>query len=260
MLKEIYTAAMGMIPQQTRLEVAANNLANSQTAGYKRQGVFERNLIDARNIFYNTVGDAEQQDAPVGAYIDYSNGSFESTGNVLDLAIENDKSFFVTEDNDGKRFLTRSGHFLLSSDGSIVTTDGKKLLGSAGAITVKDQLLLDPDNIEDTKNIEIKITETGEVFANDTPIDQLLVARVENPETLEHISNATFIARQNTSVEFVPQDEIQVRQGWLENSNVNIIKEMVSMIELQRMFEAGTKVIQTNDSTLDTSIKMGRYY
>jgi flagellar basal-body rod protein FlgG len=260
MLKELYTAAMGMIPQQTRLEVIANNMANANTVGYKRQSVFERNFIDARQIFSGVPGEADGNDPPSGVYIDYAQGAFDKTDNPLDVAIENENGFFIVEDADGKQFLTRAGHFTLSADGSIVTTDGKKLLGDGGPIVLKDRFLFGQANFTDSKAIDIKITPSGEVFANDTQVGTISIAKVDNQETLEHISNADFIVREDTDMSFVPFDDVRVRQGWLENSNVNIVDEMVAMIELQRMFEAGTKVIQTNDSTLDSSIRLGKFY
>jgi flagellar basal-body rod protein FlgF len=260
MLKELYTAAMGMIPQQTRLEVNANNMANANTIGYKRQSIFERNLIDAQQIFSGTPGQADQKDPPTGAYIDYTQGAMDKTDNPLDLAIDNPDGFFVVQDDEGKQFLTKAGHFTLSNDGAIVTMDGKKLLGEGGTIFIKDKSLFDQANYSDSKSIDIKINCNGEVFANDKQVGNITIAKVENPDTIEHISNADFIARKDTIIDILPSDEVQIRQGWLENSNVNIVNEMVAMIELQRMFEMGTKVIQTNDSTLDSSIRIGRYY
>jgi len=90
MIKELYTAAMGMIPQQTRLEVIANNMANANTTGFKRDSVFERNLIDAKANLWNTPGDAEDDDPPIGKYTDFSSGSMQQTYNPLDIALNGD--------------------------------------------------------------------------------------------------------------------------------------------------------------------------
>jgi flagellar basal body rod protein FlgG len=260
MLKELYTAAMGMMPQQTRLEVIANNMANASTVGYKRQSVFERNLISAQSAFNNVVGDVEQDDPPIGSYIDYSRGAFEKTDNPLDLAIDNDNAFFVVEDDIGNQFLTRAGHFTLAEDGTLITTDGKKLIGEGGVINVKENFLLKPDYDVSAESVQVRITENGEVFANETQVGTVKLVTVENPDTIRQISNANFAVTDDTVTNEVPMEEAHIKQGFIENSNVNIISEMVAMIELQRLFEAGTKVIQTNDSTIDTSIKIGKYY
>ncbi len=259
MLKEIYTAAMGMVPQQTRLEVIANNMANAGTAGFKRQSVFERNLIDARANLYNVPGDVEQNDPPIGSYTDFSAGAFTQTNNPLDIAIDGD-GLFAVQDDEGKLYYTRSGRFRMSADGTIITMDGKTLMGIGGPLNVQGEFLSRPMITGDSKSVDIRIDLSGEVFANDYSIGNLLIGRAINPQSLQRVSKTSFIPTINTEIEYVPLEEITVKQGWLENSNVDIIREMVSMIELQRMFEAGSKVIKTNESTLDDSIRMGRYY
>lgn len=260
MLKELYTSALSMLNQQTKLEVLANNLANANTTAYKRQSVFERYLIDSRANFFNVPGDVEQDDPPVGFYIDFSKGAFEQTHNPLDIAIENENGFFIVEDEQGKQYLTRAGRFELSTDGTIITKDGKKLIGDTGPLVIRDMFFLEKNNIVDTQKVEIKITEDGEVFANETSIGSIKIVKVENLNSLKALQNSLFAFDEDTNYEILNDDEVILRQGWVENSNVNIIKEMVAMIELQRLFEAGTKVIQTNDNTLDHSIRIGRYY
>lgn len=259
MLKEIYTAAMGMLTQQTRLEVIANNMANASTIGFKRESVFERNLIDARANFYNVPGDVERNDPPVGSYTDFSAGAFTKTGNPLDVAIDGN-GLFTIQDDEGKIYYTRSGKFKLSTDGTIITMDGKILMGLSGPLNVQAEYLSEPMITGETRSVDIRISESGEVFANDYDIGSLMIAKINNPETLQRVSNANFIPTEDSDIEYILLEEIAVKQGWLENSNVDIIREMVAMIELQRMFEAGSKVIKTNESTLDDSIRMGRYY
>jgi flagellar basal body rod protein FlgG len=259
MLKELFTAALGMQNQQTRLEVTANNIANSSTAGFKRASVFERNLIDARANFYNTPGDVEQNDPPVGSYYDLQNGAMQQTDNPLDIALEN-KGFFLLEDGEGKQFLSRAGNFRLSEDGTIIAMDGKKLMGENGPISIGNEFLQSPQITNDDKAINLRIALNGEVYANDSEIGKIMVVEVNNPESLQRISNSDFIATWTTQPNYVESEQVRIRQGWIESSNVDIVGEMVEMIELQRMFEAGSKVIETNNGTLDESIAMGRYY
>jgi len=260
MLKELYTAALGMLPQQTRLEVMSNNLANASTSGYKRDSVFERNMIDARAHFYNVKGDAEQDDPPHGSYTDFNNGAMENTENVLDVAIDG-KGFFVLQDEEGKQFLSRNGNFRLSKDGNVVATDGKYLMGQEGILNVFSEYFTPSGNQDGARSVNIKINENGEMFANEMSVGNLLIADVENPNDLEKVSASTFIvAGDNAGLSYIAQDEVMVRQGWLESSNVDVVSEMVQMIELQRMFEAGSKVIHTNNATLENSIRLGKYY
>jgi flagellar basal-body rod protein FlgF len=258
MLKELYTAAIGMMPQQTRLEVIANNMANASTTGFKRDSVFERNLLDAKANMWNVPGDAEQDDPPIGTYVDYNQGAFEQTSNPLDLAIQ-DAGFFVVHDEEGKEFLTRDGHFKISEDGNLTAMDGKLLIGENGPINVTNEFLDNQNERGEQKATDIKINENGEVFANNKMIDKLLIANVYHTEKLQKISSADFVSTVDNNIYYLKPENTKIKQGWLESSNVNIISEMVQMIELQRGFEANSKVIHTNDGTLDNSIRMGRY-
>lgn len=260
MIREIYTAAMGMMPQQTRLEVIANNMANANTVGFKRSSVFERNLIEAKGIFFNVPGDVEQNDPPSGSYIDYSNGAYEQTGNKLDLAIQNQTQFFVLENEHGDQVFTKAGRFQLGVDGTIITMDGNKLMGTNGVLTIPNKYLADNFNTRNAQSVEIRISDTGEVFVNEKEIGAILIANVDNIDSLQNISKSNFIATKDAFIDYVPQDEVSLRQGWLEGSNVDIISEMVNMIELQRMYEAGSKVIHTNNETLTKSIAVGKYF
>jgi len=259
MLKEFFTAALGMQNQQTRLEVIANNIANSNTVGFKRANVFERNLIDARANFYNVKGDVEQNDPAIGSYYDFSNGAFQKTDNPMDLAIDGE-GFFLVEDQEGKQFLTRNGEFRLSEDGTFVRNDGKMLIGEEGPIKISSEFFSNPTITQDGKGINLRIAQTGEVFLNDAQIGKIVLVVPEDKVELQRISNGEFIITGISDIKYLDFDQVKVRQGWLENSNVDVVSEMVQMIELQRMFEAGSKVIQTNDSTLDRSIALGRYF
>lgn len=260
MLKELYTAAMGMLPQQTRMEVIANNMANASTTGFKRSSVFERNLIDAKSNFYNVPGDAEQNDPPTGEYTDYSQGSYEQTNNPLDVAIETQNGFFLVQDLDGNSFLTRSGNFKLSDEGYIVTYDGKNLMGNDQTpLRISKEIYNSELSAETSKSLNINIDGSGRLSVNEKSLGAIQLVNVSNLESLEQISSTDFIVRSDTDLEYLTPEETAVRQGWIEDSNVSIVNEMVAMIELQRMFEAGSKVIQTNDGTLDRSIRLGTY-
>ena len=258
MLKELYTAALGMVPQQTRLEVLSNNIANANTVGFKRESAFERSLISAQANLNNVKGDVESEDTPTDTYTDFGQGAAERTGNQFDFAIDNKKGYFTLEDSEGKQYFSRAGHFTLGQDGKIETADGLALMGENGPIYVNQQKFL-PGQMDDTKAILLRVQETGEVFANEQTVGRIQLTDIENPQTLVRETGAHFSATDNTVMNPVPIEEASIRQGYVENSNVNIIKEMVEMIELQRMFEMGQKVITTNDGTLDRSIEIGRF-
>ncbi len=258
MLKELYTAALGMLPQQTRLELTANNIANANTVGFKRSGIFEQSLIEARENLFNVRGDAETEDLPIRQYIDFRTGALQKTGNPLDLALDGNDTFFVVADADGTEHLTRAGHFSLDERGFIVTSDGKMLLSDSGPIRIELPPLGDTTN-RDTLVRQIQISPQGELQLNGQFLAQLRVVRVDNPQSLQRSSATCFLPTDDTILSERAPHDILLQQGYLEASNVNIISEMVTMIQLQRMFELGQKVIQTNDGTLDRSIDIGRF-
>jgi flagellar basal-body rod protein FlgG len=252
-----------MVPQQSRLEALTNNIANANTAGFKRISVFERSLIDVRENLNNIRGDVEQDDTPSTSYTDFRRGAAERTGNPFDFAIDSEKGFFVLHDQNGNQFYTRSGHFQLGQDGKLETADGLTLMGDNGPIMVQQQGGISnsggDQSYTDTRSLNVVMRESGDVFVNEQLVGRVQLMDIRNPETLKRETGAHFSATDKTEYEPVPMEQTRLKQGYLEQSNVNIIKEMVEMIELQRLFELGQKVITTNDSTLDKSIDLSRY-
>lgn len=259
MLKEIYTAAIGMVPQQTKLEVTANNIANANTIGFKKQGVFERDLLEASQNMNNIEGDAEQFDAPIGVYTNFEKGAYQKTGAPLDFALDTPDAYFVVKDSENKKFYTRSGHFTINAKGDLVNNDGKVLEGKDGTLNLYKEFFFNPSDISDSKSLDIRLSKSGELFSKQKFIGSLEIITVENPQTLKREMNSYFLPGDQTQSKSAPLDSIIVKQGWLESSNVDIVKEMVQMIELQRMFDMGSKVIHSNNETLDQTMKVGRF-
>lgn len=260
MIKELFVGAIGMIPQQTKLEIVANNIANANTIGYKKDSTFENEIVKAQNEFQTFIDTNKVGLKRIGRYTDFSKGGFEQTGNPLDIAIENPNAFFLLEDSEGNQYLTRAGKFNLNKDGSIVARDGKYLLGENGIINLYRELFISSSIIENNITPLIKITRNGEVFVNQALVGKIQLVEVENPETLERLDGAHFRISDESRIHFLAFDNVAIRQGWLEGSNVNIIDELIKMIELQRQFDLGAKVVQTNDNLLDQSVKISRVY
>ncbi len=260
MLREFYTAALGMLPQQTRLETIANNLANANTIGYKRKEVFERNLIDAKSVFFNVQEDVERNDPPIGSYIDFSPGAYRKTGSKLDFALGGKNLFFSYLDDQGAEVYSKAASLKLDSDGFLVSPDGKKILGENGPINLSEFFPTSSDSLNDERNLEISVSKKGEIFADGKEIGKLKIVKVQDLNVLENLSNSDFFSTVPEVVEEANRSEIDVRQGWLESSNVNPVQEMIKMIELTRQFEAGSKTITINDDTLNYSLQIGRFY
>ncbi len=250
----LWAAKSGLDAQQSRMAVISNNLANVNTAGFKRdRAVFEDLLYQkVRQPGGQTAQDAE---LPSGLAIGtgvrlaatqkiHSQGGLQVTENALDLAIEG-RGFFEVQMPDGGIGYTRDGSFQLSAEGQMVNANGYAL---AAGITV-------PANAT-----SITIGRDGTVsaqLAGSTALSQLgtiQLADFVNPSGLEPVGTNLFreSAASGAAIQGTPgQAGIgQLMQGSIESSNVNIVEELISMIETQRAYELNSKAISTTDGML----------
>lgn len=229
MIKGIATAASGMLPSLKRQEVIANNLANAQTAGFKRDRLFVERLNEAQEAMVQGAQDwgATNQ---VGLVIDFAPGSLNRTGNAMDVAISGD-GFFAVQTPDGERY-TRNGHFSVDTDGTLQSVDGHAVLGDNGVIRLPAG--------------EVTINTDGQISVDGRLVDTLRIVRFDDPRVLVRGGSTIFEIGIPT---VAPQDDNQsaIRQGFLEHSNVNTIEEMVNMITTFRFYEADQKAIQMQD-------------
>ncbi len=166
---------------------------------------------------------------------DFSNGNLLKTGNPLDLAI-NGEGFFVLEDN---RY-TRNGNFKISNDGYLVTQDGMKVLGSGGPVLVQGK--------------KIDISALGEVFVDDISVGEIKIVDFSDKGNLRKLNGGLFAAAEPGE-----EKKSHISQGYLETSNVEVVKEMVQMLTFLREFEAYQKMIQAFDEASGKTInEMGR--
>jgi flagellar basal-body rod protein FlgF len=240
MIKGIYSAASGMVPRMLKQETISNNLANVNTPGYKRESVFLRQLNAAEAKAGKT--ESEWQTPMIDKiYTDFSEGSLEYTGEPLNFAIDGD-GFFVVETAQGEAY-TRSGNFRINPDGILVTSDGLPVLSDNGQI--------------DASQGELTIDIDGTIRIEGDEFGKLRLVDFEKPYQLEKMSAGVYqpLPDANRSeLEFT-----YIRQGYLEKSNVDIIKEMVDMIASYRNYESDQKAIQILDSTVDKAVnQVGR--
>lgn len=241
MLKGIAAAASGMIPRVKKQEAIANNLANSVTAGFKRDRVFFEALSRAQAKLMKGEADWQMPPQAVGA-IDFSQGTMEHTGHVLDFALAGD-GFFTVSTPEGERY-TRNGHFDISTAGVLTTSDGNPVLGTNGPITM-------PPGV-------ISVSAAGAVSVDGRDVGNLRIVRFADPNVLVRAGSALF-APGNATVKPEEGPTLAVRQGYLEGSNVSTIEEMVDMISTYRFFETGQKAILMQDETLGKAVnELGR--
>lgn len=248
----MFSGLFGALTTEHRMNFIANNLANVNTHGYKSHKLAFKDTMayyahdeireplmhlrsqplfpEAKNVGRPRIAVSK---------IDFTQGTLEFTGNALDVAIGGENAFFRVETPNGE-YLTRSGHFVLSSTGIVMTPDGYPVQGGGGNIVI-------PPN---TRNIVI--AGDGTISADGDVLGQLALVSVDNPQNLEKLGNNLYRPRTDVDVDEgnAYLEGARVEQGFLEKANVEVVSEMVNMIETQRQFEAYQKVMQTAD-TLD---------
>ncbi|MFQ6008345.1 MAG: flagellar hook-basal body protein [Candidatus Zixiibacteriota bacterium] len=232
MIKGLYTSASGMLPRIKKQELTANNIANFSTPGYKRDTLFTRELSRAEKQLALRRSDWEKPMVNE-VYTDYTSGIFDKTGNPLDFAIDGD-GFFTLELADGTRALTRAGSFTVNKDGLLAFPGGPLLIGEGGPIEVG--------------NGKVTVAQSGEVDVDGFVIGRIVPMTVADLDQVQKIGSSLFVVPEG--VELIPVDKATIRQGYLEASNVDIVREMIDMIISFRNYEANARALQAQDQTL----------
>lgn len=231
MLARFENAAAAMSEMRRYQEQVANNLANADTTGYKKDRLFTEALNERL-----TKDGAPRTDRRLQQRNVLSGGSLKETGNPLDVALGSD-GFFVTQaEGGGAERYTRAGHFVVGSQGTLRTPEGRQVMGEGGPIQIPVE-----------EGGTVNISEGGRITVDGTEIGSLRVATFDNPEQLERADGASFVAE---DAQPQPAEDPVVVQGKVETSNVDPVTELTNMIEIQRQFEAQQKTIQTTDGVL----------
>ena len=253
MVKGLYTAYTGLRNEQRRLDVISNNIANSNTTGYKKMGVtsqsFSQELAvrvddDSDGYLVKGIGDVSLGVKIGETYTDFSQGGFRETGNAYDVALEGDGFFTIsTTDKSGTEHIryTRDGSFTVTRDGYLVTKDGDFVLGT------NNQRI----QIPGADTADVSMDSLGNVYANEVLVGRLQIVDFQNRDALSLYGENMFEALPEAGM---VASTALTRQGYLETSNVNVINEMVSMITITRAYETNQKMMQTIDSTLDKAV------
>ena len=259
-MRALAIAATGMNAQQTNVEVIANNIANINTTGFKRSRAEFTDLLYQAERVAGAPNRGGQEAVPEGAHIGlgtrtaavrnlHMQGALTNTGNRLDLAI-NGRGWFQVASTNGENLYTRAGAFNKNATGQIVTVDG---------------YVVQPAMTIPTDATEVVINETGQVYARVGAtntlqlIGQLTVANFTNDAGLDPLGGNLYreTTASGAAVLGVPGDPGfgTVHQGYLENSNVDPVKEITELISAQRAYEMNSKVIQAADDMFGTVSK-----
>ncbi|MDP7142900.1 MAG: flagellar basal-body rod protein FlgG [Alphaproteobacteria bacterium] len=256
-MRSLDIGATGMLAQQMNVDIISNNIANMTTSGFKRQ------RIDFKDMVYQNIDRPGAQSSDIGttlpsglqiglgvqvgaAYRIHEQGAVQITENPLDMAVTGD-GFFQIQMPNGDTAYTRSGVFQINENGEIVTTKG---------------FLMEPNLVVPEDAISVEINQNGEVFveqsgqANLSNIGQIELATFVNPAGLEAIGDNLFMETEGsgTPTTGTPGDTNfgTVRQGSVEQSNVNVVEEITSLITAQRAYEMNSTVIRTSDEMLQS--------
>lgn len=248
MLRGLYTAWTGMRNEQKRLDVVSNNMANASTVGFKDDRVTSQAFDEVLGIKIRDGSQAYHNEAignlclgvKIGeVYTDYTQGSIRETRNTYDMALSGSGFFTVNvTDRNGVTHTryTRNGQFMLTKEGLLVDADGNPVQGEGGNITI------------DPSARTVSISRDGVITADREVIDTLRIVDFEDYDYLQKYGDTMCEPVNGARTK---DATAEILQGYTEQSNVNVIKEMVDMITITRAYEANQKVIRSYDTMLD---------
>ncbi len=254
--RALLTAASGMYAQQLNIETIANNIANINTTGFKKNKAEFKDLMyqevlvnplttDAPGIYGNSsdkiqIGNGVQ---PASTQKIFKQGDITATNNQFDIAIQGD-GFFQVRKDDGTLAYTRDGSFKVNADGKMVTSSG---------------YILDPDITIDDNTTGITISKNGTVEAQQSDGKSQVIGNIElvrfmNPGGLKALGDNLYSETEASGRPIIGTPASngfgELNQGFLESSNVDIVEEMVAMISAQRAYEINSKTVQTVQSMM----------
>jgi len=254
--RSLHTAASGMVAQQTNIDVISHNLANLNTTGYKKTAAHFSTLfsqiVRAPGARLSD-GSISPNGVQIGLGVElastnksFNMGALQNTGNSLDLAIEGD-GFFQVQMPDGNLAYTRSGNLQINGQtGEVVTSQGYSLFPAINLGSDVAEITISADGL-------VQVTRGSDTTQTDQ-VGTIRLARFVNPAGLIEASDNLYKETLASGPAFQgnPQTEGfgQLRQGFLEQSNVKVVEEIVSMISAQRAYEANSNVIRASDEML----------
>lgn len=248
MLGTLYNGMSGLSAHMQKLDVTGNNIANISTTGYKKQAVSFSELLrqrvasrglpvlDENGSISPSLGGGTKLSAATRLF---EQGTLVSTGRALDLAIEGN-GFFLVSREDGSEFYTRDGNFNINADGQIANSQGYLLL---------DEEL--PENFSDLTIDEQGVVTCLDDSGSQVELGQIQITIFANPAGLEEAGGNLFLPTESGGepVSLNPGEDKagMIKQGYLENSNVDLTMEVQFMIEAQRAFELNARSVTTAD-------------
>ena len=256
MIEGIFISASGMLPKGTQQEAIANNLANTEVPGFKRDSLFLREMQEAKKTQSGDYPDWRINRFE-GSWTDFDQGKLRRTGNVFDVAISG-KGFFVVDTPEGNQY-TRNGTFIRNNEGTLTNLLGHAVLDEGGDQiqvpgTFTSPIIDGGGNIKGRDELLGIDSNLGRLQIVDFPdlYDPNFSAQSPFQKALNNSKDGYFIPQ--PGVTQVPAEDYEIAQGFLEESNVETVLEMVKMIDVFRSYEADQKALQIQDETLDRAV------
>lgn len=262
MMRSLWTAASGMVAQQTKIDTISNNLANVNTAGFKKSRVDFQDLLYQTVKYAGTPSTAGAQ-VPTGIQIGhgarpvatqriFSQGMYQQTDNPLDVVIEGDGFFQVLLPDGGIRY-TRDGAFKLDADGRLTTSDG---------FPIEPEIIIPEDALELSIGSDGTFSIMQPGGSEPSQVGSLEIVRFINPAGLKSEGRNLYASTAASGTPMVGTPGLDgfgtLSQNFLEMSNVQVVEEMVNMIVSQRAYETNSKAIQAADDMLQTANNLRR--
>jgi flagellar basal-body rod protein FlgG len=249
MVKGLYTAYTGMINEQHRMDTMTNNLANSTTVGFKKEGTTSQSFDALLAVKIKDTSEPANIPKPIGYntpgvkigenYTDYSQGSFKITDNPTDLALSGEGFFcieFKNKAGETSTKYTRDGSFTLTQEGYLVTKDGDYVIGANDG-----RIRLNP-------LLDVSVDSQGRILQNDAVVASIKLVDFQDYNYLKKYGENLLEPVEGATI--INNPDCKVYSGYLEMSNVNIVTEMVDLIAITRQYESNQKIIRTIDDTL----------
>lgn len=236
---------LGALTKQYR--AITHNLANANTVGYKRQVSRFRRLMNDQS----GEGDPTPGSQHIGhtvrndVQLDFTQGTLNATGRPLDVAMQGQGAFFVVETENGPLY-SRNGSFHISSGGKLVDGVGRQIASASGQITIPP----------DVGEAQITIARDGTITAGEKQIGKIRLVTFENLALLKPAGAGCY--RVPKHVRPKKAEEAEVHQGYLEKSNVSAVEELVKLIQVSRLYEAGIKTITSQDERLKNLMRVAQ--
>jgi flagellar basal-body rod protein FlgG len=262
MMRSLYTASTGMLAQQLQIDNTSNNIANVNTIGFKSSRAEFADLM-YQTLEYAGTGTSQITKSPTGIEVGlgvrptaitkiFTEGNLKQTANNLDVAITG-KGFFKIELPDGTESYSRNGAFKLDENGTIVNSDGYRLIPEVVVPNDATDISIGTDGI-------VSVIQPGQTQA--TQIGQITTTNFINPAGLHSLGDTLFLETEASGIPIEDTPGLNglgiLRQGFVELSNVQLVVELTELITGQRAYEADSKAITTSDEMLQTVVNLKR--